>query len=99
MRIRKIYLRGAYHLIALRIMVASLYHCNFAARLHQPWKLCFVRCSVHLFVAFQKNIQANQSVFESQPPPFPPKAIRMKIWIPDFSLRTFLLRWKMEGEA
>ena len=27
---------GAYHLIAFRIMVASLYQCSFSAWLHQP---------------------------------------------------------------
>ena len=67
---------GAYNVIAFRIMVASLYQSSFAVWLHQSQKLYSVKCSVYLFVAFQKKIQA-KFVFASGSLPFPPKPIRI----------------------
>ena len=64
---------------AYEIMVATLYGWSFAAWLHQPKKLCFVKCSVYLLVDFQKNMQLNQSVSASRPLPFAAKPSRLKM--------------------
>ena len=54
---------------------------QFCSMASPTLQLCFVKCSVYLFVDFQKNTQANQSVFASRPLPFLSEPIRMKMLI------------------
>ena len=54
---------------------------QFCSMASPTLQLCFVKCSVYLFVDFQKNMQSNQSVFASRPLFFSPKPSRMKMLI------------------
>lgn len=87
---------GAYHLIAFRIIVASLYQCTFGHDFTnlRNFALLSARC-IYLLLFRKKSKQSLCSRID-----FYPSHQNQFVWERwYFSLRTSLLRWKIDSEA